>query len=698
MHTQMQNLTLVLALADEIGPITAASLHGPISSANSLEGCYDTVASLYSLKRCLSLVRGLVFHCVLSVWGSNEKKRSENDLSTEFVTFAKMAAAGDRPGLFDVFRADNEEEDAVREEQIGANEQETSGSDSDFDVGGESDSESSQTSEESSGSEGGGQDHVVDRDVNNAGPANPVVDGWNVVEPPEIEHRDIPEFRVRNTGPRNAPHNAEPIDYFGLFFDEAMFVHLVRQTNEYARWFLATPEVVEWLEQHPNSRFRYWPHNGITVVDMKKCIGLSLNMGLLRKKELASYWSSKPSQQTPFFNATMPQRLFLLMTRMFHVNDVHQPARGEEGFDPWHKVRPVLDHMNRACKQYYVPSREISIDESMIGMKNRCCYIQYMPNKRHARFGIKKFQLCDVCHVELYGGKDFDVRHEEGQAHAVVMRLMQACTLLNRGYHLYTDNFYTKPMLADTLFQQGTLLTGTVRSNSRGLSVHMKQARPGIGGTLYERQGQKLCVAFREKRSQRNPVLLLSTYHSARNEEREVRGRRKTKPVMVFDYNSHMGGVDLSDKKVCHIAGERPTHRYWIKIFRNLLDIAVLNAYEIYAMNTDRNRMCKHDFVVCIVESLCGARDQQIQPDPVRPLAPLHRLVLLPGRRERDCVVCSDRHGRGGNRRRSRHWCPGCEVGCHERCEPQLEHFRRVARRGRRPHHPPRLGDGGDAN
>ncbi|KAL8618019.1 hypothetical protein ACOMHN_021739 [Nucella lapillus] len=50
--------------------------------------------------------------------------------------------------------------------------------------------------------------------------------------------------------------------------------------------------------------------------------------------------------------------------------------------------------------------------------------------------------------------------------------------------------------------------------------------------------------------------------------------------------------------------------------------------------------MCKQDFVVvCIVESLCGARDQQIQPHPVRPLVPLHRLVLLPGRRKRDCAV-----------------------------------------------------------
>ncbi|KAI0210139.1 hypothetical protein LSAT2_005143, partial [Lamellibrachia satsuma] len=56
-----------------------------------------------------------------------------------------------------------------------------------------------------------------------------------------------------------------------------------------------------------------------------------------------------------------------------------------------------------------------------------------------------------------------------GQAHGVVMDLMRKANLLNKGYHLFTDNFYTKPVLATTLMQAGTLLTGTVRANSRGL-------------------------------------------------------------------------------------------------------------------------------------------------------------------------------------------------------------------------------------
>ena len=56
----------------------------------------------------------------------------------------------------------------------------------------------------------------------------------------------------------------------------------------------------------------------------------------------------------------------------------------------------------------------------VVGMKNRIAYLQYMPNKRHSRFGIKKFELCDatsgyVLHIELYAGKDFPIRSDHGR-------------------------------------------------------------------------------------------------------------------------------------------------------------------------------------------------------------------------------------------------------------------------------------------
>ena len=164
-------------------------------------------------------------------------------------------------------------------------------------------------------------------------------------------------------------------------------------------------------------------------------------------------------------------------------------------------------------------------------------YLQYMPNKRHSRFGIKKFELCEaltgyVMHVELYAGKDFPIHSDMGQAHAVVMKLLREANVLNKGYYLFTDNFYTKPVLATELSAANTLLTGTVCHNSRGLPV--LPGRLDIGESVNYRSGDMMLVAWREKKSQKKPVLVLSTSEGAgMMEVRTGAGRLKMKPKPV---------------------------------------------------------------------------------------------------------------------------------------------------------------------
>lgn len=213
----------------------------------------------------------------------------------------------------------------------------------------------------------------------------------------------------------------------------------------------------------------------------------------------------RKSQRTPFFNDTLTYDEFVLISRMLHMNNVeNEIQKGQPGFDPWCKVRPFLDNFNNLSKRFYTPSKNISIDESMIGMRNRVVFIQFLPNKRHARFGIKKFELCDsngyLHHMELYAGKELNIQHDEGQAFGVVTNLMQKSDLFMKGYHLYTDNFYTKPRLAEYLLDRKTLLTGTVRHNSKGMPVNASH-KLGVGeARFWQKDGQLLALAFREKK------------------------------------------------------------------------------------------------------------------------------------------------------------------------------------------------------
>ena len=59
----------------------------------------------------------------------------------------------------------------------------------------------------------------------------------------------------------------------------------------------------------------------------------------------------------------------------------------------------------------------------------------------------------------------------KGLSHRVVLSLI---TGLEKGYHIYMDNFYTSPALFTDLKRKGFEACGTVRSNCRGLSHFLK--------------------------------------------------------------------------------------------------------------------------------------------------------------------------------------------------------------------------------
>ena len=119
--------------------------------------------------------------------------------------------------------------------------------------------------------------------------------------------------------------------------------------------------------------------------------------------------------------------------------------------DRLEKIRPVIDDFKRKFRNCMNPTQNLCIDKSLLLWKGRLGFKQYTPSKRH-RFGIKLFQLVDcetkfVLDFIVYIGSttEYQVTSELGLNGSVVMELMQR--YLNKGHHLYVDNWYTSPAI-----------------------------------------------------------------------------------------------------------------------------------------------------------------------------------------------------------------------------------------------------------
>ncbi|KAG8224183.1 hypothetical protein J437_LFUL002305 [Ladona fulva] len=189
---------------------------------------------------------------------------------------------------------------------------------------------------------------------------------------------------------------------------------------------------------------------------MRVFFALIMLQSIVRKPEIVHFWSRRPILSTPFFGDTMSYRRFTKIRQYLHFvdNDTYDPLTNPN--PKLNKIWRVHQMLEEKFRELYTPERDITIDESLLLYKGRLGWRQYMPQKR-ARFGIKTFMLCEsksgyVWSTVIYTGKG-TIRGKESEklsmSTQVVKSLMEP--LLDKGYCLTTDNFFTSPELAELL-------------------------------------------------------------------------------------------------------------------------------------------------------------------------------------------------------------------------------------------------------
>ena len=126
------------------------------------------------------------------------------------------------------------------------------------------------------------------------------------------------------------------------------------------------------------------------------------------------------------------------------------------------KMQHFVQHFSEQFRNYYVPKKNVSIDESLIGYEGRGPAIQYKPHKHHHCFGFKLFSLRESESGYTYNFSIYEGKQSSSSEYGICIELM--APLLGQGYQLFTDNWYTAVPLAESLLLEGTKLTSTVCS------------------------------------------------------------------------------------------------------------------------------------------------------------------------------------------------------------------------------------------
>ena len=181
----------------------------------------------------------------------------------------------------------------------------------------------------------------------------------------------IPPF-IGNPGVQFAVKNeADVMSYFDHYIPPELTEIVVDHTNLYAQQQIVKMPCP--VTKH--ARSEEW--KPATVIEMKKFLGSIFVAGIVQKPKSELYWSMTGIFKTPIFPQTLSRNRFQLIQRYLHFSDNNAAGTNE---DHLYKIRTILDTVNN-FRTNYIPDREISLDECMLGWWGYLRFRVYNPSR-----------------------------------------------------------------------------------------------------------------------------------------------------------------------------------------------------------------------------------------------------------------------------------------------------------------------------
>ena len=380
----------------------------------------------------------------------------------------------------------------------------------------------------------------------------------------------------------NLTCKTRPSEIFECFVDREVIDLIVSETNKFAAKYIHEKRTGG--KMHGKSRDLMWTDTN--PGEMRVVIALIILQRIVKKPNIDDYHSMHPLLHTPIFGKIISRDKLKLILKYLHFSDL------EKTDDALYKIRKLIELLVSKFRTNYVPEKNISVDESLMLWKGRLRWKRYIPLKR-SRFGIESFILAEsetgyVWNMNIYTGKGTEYPHTVSNIQGTVTKpsnivLSLVEPLLNQGYCVGMDNYYTSPELYEILLENRTDAVGTVRFNRKNLSTVVSKKKLKKEESIHQFKRKMMHMKWKDK----NDVNMLSTTYEPNMERAKVAGKETMKPTVCINYKRHhMAGVDIMDQITsCASPVRKSVKKYYKKIFFRLVEISIQNARCIYKRN-----------------------------------------------------------------------------------------------------------------
>ncbi|XP_048861754.1 piggyBac transposable element-derived protein 4-like [Brienomyrus brachyistius] len=355
---------------------------------------------------------------------------------------------------------------------------------------------------------------------------------WSELPPTQSRTPSHNILRSRSGPAPGLATTISPKDAWELFITDNIIQEVMKCTNFEGRR-VATARGKEW--------------KNINKVELMAFIGLTLLAGSEKNWDAPIRELFGSPLQNPMYKATMAVGRFEDIRRVLRFDDKRTSAFRLET-DHMAAFRYIWDLFLVNCRQRFIPSDCVTVDEQLVPFRGRSKFLQYMPSKP-TKYGLKIFWVCDAHIPYAIDGMVYTGRQpgEEVQKNLGENIVQQLCSRFrNTGRNITTDNFFTSVPLAQHLLEMDLTIVGTLRQNKPDIPPLMKASKSReVHSTEFGFNGSITMASYVRKKGM--AVVLLSTMHHDKTVDENS---RKKKPEVITFYNKTKGGVDTMDQMV----------------------------------------------------------------------------------------------------------------------------------------------------